>query len=411
MKIAHYSPMPPERTGVADYCALVVPELQKRMEVLVRTRKRRRARQSADVSVYHVGNNPEAHGWIVEALRRAPGLVVLHDFVVHHLIAGMTLARGDAKGYIDAMHRDAGVAGRLIAHGVVDGVVAPPWEVCPERFPLVGELFPFARGMIVHSSYAEQRLRDAGFQGPIWRVPMPAWPRPDDGPVADRASRGLRVLSFGNLNPSKRLPELLRAFAELRGAAPESTLALAGPEAPELDLDSWVQELGLEGSVTRHGWVDETTLWSLIEDADVCVALRWPTMGETSSVVLRAMSGGLPIVVSDEGWYAELPGSVVAKIPTDRYEHATLVATLELLADEPGVRQAMAREARALLEREHDPARVGDAYASAIEEFAGGAAVRVEVAREVARSAAEVGLEPTDPDVAALSRYLRELGL
>ena len=43
-------------------------------------RANRRAR-AADLALYHVGNNPEAHGWIVEALRARPGVVVLHEFV------------------------------------------------------------------------------------------------------------------------------------------------------------------------------------------------------------------------------------------------------------------------------------------------------------------------------------------
>ena len=45
-------------------------------------RRGRRRPRGVDINLYHVGNNPEAHGWIVEALRKQPGLVVLHDFVL-----------------------------------------------------------------------------------------------------------------------------------------------------------------------------------------------------------------------------------------------------------------------------------------------------------------------------------------
>ena len=84
------------------------------------------ARRAAPTSsLYHIGNNPDAHGWIVAALRRRRGIVVLHDFVLHHLIAGLTVGRGDGDGYLDAMQRDAGVFGRLIAHGVIDGLIPP----------------------------------------------------------------------------------------------------------------------------------------------------------------------------------------------------------------------------------------------------------------------------------------------
>ena len=91
MKVAYYSPFPPERTGIADYSALLLPALRERIEVVVaEARTAHRARPTS--RVYHVGNNPDVHGWIVDALRRTPGVVVLHDFVLHHLVAGLTLA-------------------------------------------------------------------------------------------------------------------------------------------------------------------------------------------------------------------------------------------------------------------------------------------------------------------------------
>ena len=77
MKVAYYSPLPPARSGVADYSAMLLPELQQRLEVeVVRPRARfwHRSADGADVALYHVGNDPDHHAWIVEALRRRPGL-------------------------------------------------------------------------------------------------------------------------------------------------------------------------------------------------------------------------------------------------------------------------------------------------------------------------------------------------
>ena len=71
MRVAYYSPLPPERSGIADYSALLLPALKQRMDVEV-ARPRRRLLRRTDVALYHVGNNPQAHGWIVDALRRRP---------------------------------------------------------------------------------------------------------------------------------------------------------------------------------------------------------------------------------------------------------------------------------------------------------------------------------------------------
>jgi len=71
----------------------------------------------------------------------------------------------------------------------------------------------------------------------------------------------------------------------------------------------------------------------------------------------------------------------------------------------------MSRAALELIEREHRLDRVADRYAAAIEELAGGGAVEVQVLREVARAALEVGIEPGDPEAKVLAGRLREIGL
>ena len=162
MRIAYYSPMPPERTGVADYSALLVPALERRVELEVQPRGRKRAPRGADLCLYHVGNNPDAHAGIVDALRRRPGVVVLHDFVLHHLVAGMTVGRRDGHGYLDAMERDHGVVGRLLAHGVLDKRIPPLWESRPEEFPLASFVLEHATGLVVAPA-ADELARAAGW--------------------------------------------------------------------------------------------------------------------------------------------------------------------------------------------------------------------------------------------------------
>src|SRR3990170_3432956 len=120
--------MPPERTGVADYSALLVPALRERLDVTVVRRGRKHAPRGTDVCLYHVGNNPDAHAWIVDALRRRPGVV-----------------------------------GRLLAHGVLDKRIPPLWESRPEDFPLVSFVLEHATGLIVHSRTVRDLVRSAGY--------------------------------------------------------------------------------------------------------------------------------------------------------------------------------------------------------------------------------------------------------
>jgi glycosyltransferase involved in cell wall biosynthesis len=403
VRVAYYSPLPPERSGIADYSALLLPALERLIEVDVVRRGRTRP-VAADVALYHVGNDPESHAWIVDALRRRPGVVVLHEFVLHHLVAGLTIGRKDGPGYLAAMERDAGVPGRLVAHGVLDGRVPPPWETRPHEFPLAGEVLDTATGLIVHSHYVEARARDAAYTGPVWRIPHPAWPMPDVA-AAEVAGRPL-FGCFGHINASKRIPQVLEAFAAVRRRHPHAKLLLVGSASGRYDTKRLVGD-----GVERIDYVDEQRLCSLIAACDACISLRAPTMGETSGSAIRALSLGRPLVVSDLGWFAELPDSVALKVPVDDDEIPALAAALELLASSEPTQLAMSDAAREYVRREHDLGRVADEYVAALEEAAGGAIVADAVVNEVARAAADVGVEPGTPVATELAVRLDELGL
>ena len=400
MKVAYYSPMPPSRSGIADYSALLLPELEKRIDVVVAKPGRRRRNPAADIALYHVGNDAEAHGWIVDALRKRPGVVVLHDFVLHHLVVGLTFARGDSVGYLAAMEREDGLVGRLLAYAVLDNKLPPLWETRPEDFPLAGEILALATGLIVHSHYVERRARETGFTGPIARIPHPAWPIPELVPAAVDGDPLFGC--FGHLNETKRIAELVSAFAALRERRPGARLLLVGSLAVRL------ARLELPEGVIHRDYVPEDELWSLMDACDAIVSLRSPTMGETSGSAIRALSLGKPLVVSDVGWFAELPDDAVIKVPVDEREKSTLLAALEALAD-PAVRAAMGERARELVEREHRLDLVAEAYASALERMAGGPGVDGRVLHEIASAAAEVGMD--GDDAAVLAARLREVGL
>lgn len=351
MRVAYYSPLPPSRSGIADYSALLLPALEERMEVVVAKPGRFRRARKADLALYHVGNDPSEHGWIVDALRRRPGVVVLHEFVLHHLVSGITLARGDAEGYYAALEREAGPEGRRLGQAVQQGTIEPLWETRATEFPLVHYVLDHATALIVHSRYVEDLARDAGYAGPITQVPMPAWPVPhiEAAPIDGRPVVGC----FGHINESKRIPQVLEAFELLD---PDARLLLVGSWSPRLD------EPELPERVIRRDYVPEDELWSLLEACDVVVSLRFPTMGETSAAAVRALSLGKPLVVSDVGAFRELPDDVAIKVPVGEAEVPMIVAAINRAVASP----EMSRAALALARDEHRVEDTADLYAEVL---------------------------------------------
>jgi glycosyltransferase involved in cell wall biosynthesis len=401
MRVAYYSPLPPSRSGIADYSALLLPALRRHVDVVVAERGRRAP--DADVALYHVGNDPDAHGWIVDALERRPGVVVLHEYVLHHLVAGITIGRGNGRAYLDAMERELGVAGRLLGLGVLDNLLPLLWETQPERFPLSGVVLDRAVGLIVHSRYVAGRAREAGYAGRLWRIPHPAWPMAHVDPAADVAGDPL-IGCFGFLNMNKRIPQLLEAFAAFRRTSPGARLLLVGGAGERFDVGRRLERLGLTAGVERMDYVPEERMWSLMAACDVLVNLRYPTMGETSGSVIRALSLGKPLLVSDVGWFSELPDGAVLKIPVDEHEVPMLEASLGFAVEHAA---ELGASARAVVEREHALADVAAAYAVALETAAGADAVDDAVLRRIAEAAVEVGID----DAPRLARAAVEAGI
>jgi glycosyltransferase involved in cell wall biosynthesis len=170
-------------------------------------------------------------------------------------------------------------------------------------------------------------------------------------------------------------------------------------------------DLEVPEGVTREGYVDEERLWSLMASCDVVVSLRSPTMGETSGTVIRALSIGRPIVVSEVGWFSELPDTVAVKVAPDEREVETLATELERLLSNDDARGTMSAAALELATTEHALDRVADLFVATLEQAAGGETVRDAVTREVAEAAAEVGIGPDDPEAKELAARLREAEL
>jgi glycosyltransferase involved in cell wall biosynthesis len=401
MRVAYYSPLPPSRSGIADYSTLLLPALRERVEIVVAEQGKRAPH--ADVALYHLGNDPDAHGWILDALNERPGVVVLHEYVLHHLIAGTTIGRRNGRGYLDAMERELGVAGRLLGLGVLDNLLPLLWETQPERFPLSGVVLDQATGLIVHSHYVAERARAAGYGGPLWRIPHPVWPMGAVEAATDVSGDPL-IGCFGFLNMNKRIPQLLEAFASFRRTRPGARLLLVGGSGERFDIERRLERLGLTEGVERIDYVPEERMWSLMAACDVLVNLRYPTMGETSGSVIRALALGQPLVVSDVGWFSELPDDVALKVPVDDYEVATIEAALTVAAAHGAT---LGAAARAYVTREHALSDVADAYAGALEVAAGGDAVNDAVLLRIAEAASEVGID----DASALARAARASGI
>src|SRR3954469_21672705 len=91
MRIAFFSPLPPARSGIADYSYTLLEYLKPFVSIDVFTDTPAQFDVSHfDVCLYQLGNNP-FHTFAYEAAMKYPGVVVLHEANLHHLIADLTI--------------------------------------------------------------------------------------------------------------------------------------------------------------------------------------------------------------------------------------------------------------------------------------------------------------------------------
>ena len=387
MRVAYFSPLPPLRSGIADYSEELLPHLSRGAEIDLfvadgyepaqRISERypvHSHRRFADLSrtqdydavVYHVGNNSEYHEYVYRTLLLHPGVVVLHEFVLHHLIQGVTLAHRDAEGYAAELRYCYGQAGDDLARAMLEtGQGADPFT-----YPMFEHVVDASLGTIVHSQHARQEVlrRRPNAKVAVVRSPFSSEAVTDAGldRGASRAALGLPpealvVASFGLITPVKRIEPTLRAFFRLRRELPGAMYILVGEIESGYDLRP-VLDGGLGDGVVVTGRVDMETFLQYMSVTDLAVNLRYPTAGETSATLIRLLGMGKPVIVSNVGSFGEFPEDCCARVDVDDLEEDMLLSTMRALAVDQSLRQQMGANAQRYVQTYHTPEQTAQGY-------------------------------------------------
>lgn len=352
MRVAFFSPMPPSRSGIADYSAAVLESLKSLADVEVFDERPRDFDPAQfDIAVYQIGNNPY-HATAYKTALRHPGVVVMHEANLHHLIVHLTIGQGDWEAYLREAEYNGGAEALAFAHRVRALEVGPDYE----GLPMTRRVLERARGVIVHSRFMVEQVRAAGFTGPVATIPHGAW-IPEADRCGYRERLGLDPATplagiFGFLKPYKRIAESLGAFRRLLRVEPRAKMILAGEPHPEFPLDEMIRALGLAASVRILGFTPEEDFIGLLAASDIVLNLRYPTVGESSGTLLRAFGLGKPVLVSDIGSFSELPDDICLKVPVGAGEEDQIFEYLNLLVSRPEVARTLGARARRWVERE-----------------------------------------------------------
>lgn len=409
-RLAYVSPLPGERSGIADYGAELLPELARHydIEAIVNQSEVRDPWICANIPVrsaewfdqnaglydrvlYHFGNST-FHSHMFGLLARHPGVVVLHDFFLSGVLAHLEWT-GDAadiwsKALFDS-HGYSAIRERFAAYDPT-GIVL--------KYPANLVVLQQADGVVVHSEFSRALAsRWYGSEyGADWTV-IPHLRAVRDTPLRPhaKASLGFReddflICSFGVMGPTKLNHRLLKAWLASPLAGDEHChLVFVGEKDTGPYGRAFADEVSRSpaaGRIHATGFAPPDQYRRYLAATDIAVQLRAHSRGESSGTVLDCMAHRLPTVVNAIGPATELPAHCIAGLPAE-FTDAAMEQLLVVLARDRAAATALGERAAACIRATHNPREMADRYRLAIERYArsGPRSRDARLARRIAR--------------------------
>lgn len=388
--LAMLTPMPPSRSGIADYsCELLtalkthyqitvisqaeLPETEPRDGIAIQTVDWfEQHADSFERIVYQFGNS-HFHAHMFRLLAEHPGVVVLHDFFLSGVLDWMEL-RADMPGeFGNALARSHGKVGLQFEQDYGRARTI-------EKYPCNSFVVDRAKGVIVHSTHsvalAKSFYGENAAEG--WKVipllrTLPAQSNRQNA----RKSLGIQpdeilVCSFGHLSASKLNDRLLYAWASSSlSTNSKCRLVFVGENAPGAygkSVERLIEKAGTARRIQLTGFTTNELFETYLAAADFAVQLRGQSRGETSKAVVDCLAHGLSVIVNANGSMADYPDDAVCKLP-DNFDDQALIGALELLSHSGAERKRLASGGLDLVRTLHDPATIALQYKTAIEAF------------------------------------------
>jgi len=375
MKIAYFSPLSPIKSGISTYSENnLIPYLKKYADVDVFVEENIVPTNSFikknvpvfsykefngkdyDVFLYHIGNSPY-HEYIYKISLQYPGVVVLHDAFIGDLIAYLT--RENPESYVEHMEYCLGKKGRKIAENALESGERPNF-----KYPLVKKIADSSLALIVHSDFAKKVISQECPDVIIKKINHPT-PLPTTISKSKKEEFGINqntlvISSFGYVASHKRLNVVLRSFAKFLKTNPNSKFLIIGKfleKNYENEINELIKELKIEDNIITTDFVEDLNPY--IQISDIVIQTRYPTAGETSGMTLEVLRIGKPVIVSNTGWFTELPDDISIKIDIDKNEEQSILDALSKLSSDKENISKLSSNAIKYIKDEHDPDKIG----------------------------------------------------
>lgn len=388
-RLAFISPLPPEKSGISDYSAELLPELSRIYDIeIILDQDHLKGdylnsnfiyrniewfeinAEKFDRIVYQFGNSP-FHKHMFKLLRKYPGIVVLHDFYLSSAVAWL-----DSSQYIPGVLRR-----ELFASGSYKALLYENQNdliTVLKKYPCNKSVIDKSIGVVVHSEHAID-LASIWYGTDIKEkfFYIPQLHSTPEKLATNEAKRTLGfseddflICSFGYLAETKLNDRLLESWIASDTSKHKSCfLIFVGENHPGDYADKIlkiIKQSGLESQIRITGFVDHELYNNYLSAADVAIQLRTHSRGETSRTVLDCLSFGVPVILNAHGSMAEYSDNIVIKLD-DEFEDTRLSDKINKIYDDEPKRLNLSRTGREFIRTYHHPSIIASKYASVIE--------------------------------------------
>ncbi len=391
-KLAYISPLPPKKTGIADYSARLLPELTCFYDITVISDQTetnddwlssiffikdinwfKEHASSFDIILYQIGNSP-FHYYMFKLINNYPGVVVLHDF----FLGGMfhyadRIISGEEYIFERMLYYSHGYPSLIYQkkHGR---------EASYDKYPCNLTILNQSLGTIVHSQHAVDLVQT--WYGPNMTDSIK---KISEGHLIKKISeknkknskkklgfckKDFLICSFGFIHPNKLNHRLILACKKIL-LYKNIQLVFIG-EKYKGDYDKFIlntiEETKLKKQIHFTGFISSELLETYLSAADIAVQLRTQSRGETSASLLNCLAYGIPTIINSHGIFSEIPNDIVIKLDNN-FSDIDLEKSIYKLYQNIALQQEMSERALNYINRYHSPFNTAEQYFDTIEYF------------------------------------------
>ncbi|MEQ1828682.1 MAG: hypothetical protein ABL921_22155 [Pirellula sp.] len=269
-----------------------------------------------DAVVYNIGNHLHNHHFAIEHQKRVPGVTILHDFLLHHLLSEQC-SQSNGPSYEEILVEEAGLDAVNAFREAALGSIQTDWYMSKaSEFPVLRFAIAKTLGVVTHADFYRESTRRI-LNCPITTIPL-AYPQQMEASLElpKKTMGRMRLLTIGDVNTNKRCESIIRAIGGSSELAANWEYRIAGSITKNFrdHLHHLAKSVPFPVELCSLGKVDDQTLKAEVESTHAISCLRHPIIEGASASVIVALSSGRPTLVSDGGCYAEIPNTLVFRV-------------------------------------------------------------------------------------------------